>query len=73
MLTLPQTLTNRDDGSYATGDLFARHPSIPRAWKYAGRADDIIVMVRASELRLDSIAALTLRSRTTARRRILHR
>ena len=36
--------TNRPDGSYATGDLFERHTSIPRAWRYIGRTDDILVL-----------------------------
>lgn len=39
-----QVLSNHVDGSYATGDLFTRHPSIPHAWRYAGRADDILVL-----------------------------
>lgn len=36
--------TNRDDGSYATKDLFEPHPSIPDAWKYYARLDDTIVL-----------------------------
>lgn len=31
--------TNRPDGSYATADLFERHPTIPNAWRYHSRAD----------------------------------
>lgn len=31
--------TNREDGSYATADLFERHPLIPDAWRYHSRAD----------------------------------
>ena len=30
---------NRDDGSFATADLFEAHPTIPNAWKYHSRAD----------------------------------
>ena len=28
---------------YATGDLFAPHPTRPHTWKYAGRTDDLIL------------------------------
>lgn len=35
--------SNRPDGSYATKDLFRRHPTIADAWVYVGRADDTIV------------------------------
>lgn len=44
-LTGSQTKTNRDDGSYATGDLYEKHPSKPDVWRYVGRGDDVIVMV----------------------------
>ena len=36
--------TNRDDGSYATRDLFEPHPSIADAWKYYARLDDTIAL-----------------------------
>ncbi|GAB7364613.1 hypothetical protein MBLNU230_g5417t1 [Neophaeotheca triangularis] len=36
--------TNRDDGSYATKDLFEPHPTIPDAWRYYARLDDTIVL-----------------------------
>lgn len=36
--------TNREDGSYATKDLFEPHPTIPDAWKYYARLDDTIVL-----------------------------
>jgi hypothetical protein len=42
----PQTKSNRDNGSYATGDLYQPHPSKRDVWRYAGRGDDVIVMVR---------------------------
>ena len=35
---------NRDDGSYATADLFAPHPDIPNAWKYHSRADSQLTL-----------------------------
>ncbi|OQV10495.1 hypothetical protein CLAIMM_14484 [Cladophialophora immunda] len=41
--------TNRDDGSYATKDLFEPHPSILGAWKYCGRLDDTIVLVNGEK------------------------
>ncbi|KAI1812317.1 hypothetical protein GGS20DRAFT_27949 [Poronia punctata] len=42
-------LSNRDDGSYATNDLFERHPTDPGKWKFAGRADDVIVLVNGEK------------------------
>ena len=36
---------NREDGSFATADLFARHPSIENAWKYHSRADSQLTLV----------------------------
>lgn len=41
--------TNRDDGSYASKDLFEPHPSIQGAWKYCGRLDDTIVLVNGEK------------------------
>ena len=35
-----QTFPNLTE--YATGDLFAPHPSRPHTWKFAGRTDDLI-------------------------------
>lgn len=36
---------NRDDGSYATADLFEPHPEISGAWKYHSRADSQLTLV----------------------------
>jgi len=36
--------TNREDGSYATKDLFEPHPTIADAWKYYARLDDTIAL-----------------------------
>ncbi|KAH0364870.1 acetyl-CoA synthetase-like protein, partial [Aureobasidium melanogenum] len=36
--------TNRDDGSYATKDLFEPHPTTPNAWRYYARLDDTLVL-----------------------------
>lgn len=41
--------TNREDGSYATKDLFEPHPSIKGAWKYCGRMDDTIVLLNGEK------------------------
>lgn len=40
-----QVVSNRDDGSFATGDLYEKHTTICNAWRYAGRVDDMIVLV----------------------------
>jgi hypothetical protein len=42
---LPQVKSNRDNGDYATGDLYERHPIKDNVWKYAGRGDDVVVLV----------------------------
>ncbi|TFK46758.1 L-aminoadipate-semialdehyde dehydrogenase [Heliocybe sulcata] len=39
----PKIETNRPDGSYATKDLFTRHPQHPDWYKYVGRLDDTLV------------------------------
>lgn len=36
---------NRDDGSFATSDLFAPHPTISNAWKYHSRADSQLTLI----------------------------
>ncbi|XEV01557.1 hypothetical protein FSHL1_006844 [Fusarium sambucinum] len=36
--------SNQEDGSWRTKDLFIKHPSIPGAFKYVGRLDDILVL-----------------------------
>ncbi|PBP15752.1 putative NRPS-like enzyme [Diplocarpon rosae] len=36
---------NREDGSYATSDLFQRHPSIENAWRYDSRCDSQITLL----------------------------
>lgn len=41
-----QIISNRPDGSYATGDLFKRHHNERSWWKFARRADDFISLVR---------------------------
>ncbi|KIV84601.1 hypothetical protein PV11_00373 [Exophiala sideris] len=41
--------TNRDDGSYATKDLFEPHPTLEGAWKHSGRMDDTIVLMNGEK------------------------
>lgn len=41
--------TNRDDGSYATSDLFEPHPSKPNVWRYHSRADAQIALVNGKK------------------------
>ncbi|KAI4796975.1 acetyl-CoA synthetase-like protein, partial [Aureobasidium sp. EXF-8845] len=36
---------NRDDGSFATADLFASHDSISNAWRYHSRADSQLTLI----------------------------
>ena len=36
---------NREDGSFATSDLFAPHPSSPNAWRYHSRADSQLTLI----------------------------
>ncbi|KAK4546065.1 hypothetical protein LTR36_002202 [Oleoguttula mirabilis] len=36
---------NREDGSFATADLFAPHSSIPNAWRYHSRADSQLTLI----------------------------
>ncbi|CAD0096493.1 unnamed protein product, partial [Aureobasidium mustum] len=36
---------NRDDGSFATADLFAPHDSISNAWRYHSRADSQLTLI----------------------------
>ena len=43
------TMSNRPDGSYATSDLFLKHPEIPNAYKFCGRLDDTLVLVNGEK------------------------
>ncbi|KAI0890127.1 male sterility protein-domain-containing protein [Annulohypoxylon maeteangense] len=43
------TITNRNDGSYATSDLFEPHPSLPNAWRYHSRADAQITLANGKK------------------------
>lgn len=36
---------NREDGSFATADLFEAHPTIPHAWRYHSRADSQLTLM----------------------------
>lgn len=41
--------SSSSDGSYATKDLFYRHPEDPNKWKFATRQDDIIVLINGEK------------------------
>ncbi|KKY31864.1 putative l-aminoadipate-semialdehyde dehydrogenase [Diaporthe ampelina] len=41
--------TNRPDGSFATSDLFERHPTITNAWRYHSRADAQITLLNGKK------------------------
>ncbi|KAK2788903.1 putative NRPS-like protein biosynthetic cluster [Onygenales sp. PD_10] len=45
----PKVAENRPDGSYATKDLFKKHPSRPGLWKLVGRLDDTLVMLNGEK------------------------
>lgn len=40
---------NRPDGSFATSDLFERHPTIANAWRYHSRADAQITLLNGKK------------------------
>jgi thioester reductase-like protein len=40
---------NREDGSYATSDLFQPHPHIPNAWRYHSRSDAQIALANGKK------------------------
>ncbi|PYI05408.1 putative NRPS-like enzyme [Aspergillus sclerotiicarbonarius CBS 121057] len=44
-----KVMTNRPDGSYATKDLFVKHPTM-EAYKYYARLDDTIVLVNGEKV-----------------------
>lgn len=41
--------TNRADGSFATSDLFERHPTITNAWRYHSRADAQVTLLNGKK------------------------
>src|SRR5450432_2953442 len=45
-----KVVSNQDDGSYATRDLFVRHPSKTDRFKFVGRLDDWIILVNGEKL-----------------------
>ncbi|KAG6378292.1 male sterility protein-domain-containing protein [Boletus reticuloceps] len=56
-----KVMSNQPDGSYATKDLFIKHPTIPDAYKSIGRVDDTLIMVNGEKTNPVPIE-LTLRS-----------
>jgi thioester reductase-like protein len=54
-----KVMTNRDDGSYATRDLFVKHPTRQQAYKYFSRLDDTLTLVngeKANPLLIEGLA-----------------
>ncbi|PGG97444.1 hypothetical protein AJ79_09205 [Helicocarpus griseus UAMH5409] len=45
----PKVAENRADGSYATKDLFMKHPTKLNCWKLVGRLDDTIVLLNGEK------------------------
>ncbi|KAK5004059.1 hypothetical protein LTR28_009394, partial [Elasticomyces elasticus] len=51
--------SNRPDNSYATKDLFEKHPKTPNAWRYYARRDDTLVLEngeKANPLYVEGVA-----------------
>lgn len=51
--------SNRPDNSYATKDLFEKHPTTPDAWRYYARKDDTLVLEngeKANPLLVEGVA-----------------
>lgn len=51
--------SNRPDNSYATKDLFEKHPTTPNAWRYYARLDDTLVLEngeKANPLAIEGVA-----------------
>ncbi|GES62865.1 NRPS-like enzyme [Aspergillus terreus] len=51
--------SNRPDNSYATKDLFEKHPTTPNAWRYYARLDDTLVLEngeKANPLVIEGVA-----------------
>ncbi|CAG8289918.1 unnamed protein product [Penicillium salamii] len=51
--------SNRPDNSYATKDLFEKHPTTPNAWRYYARQDDTLVLEngeKANPLVIEGVA-----------------
>ena len=46
----PKVKSNRPDGSYATSDLFQKHPTKENHWKYVCRYDDNLTLVTGEKI-----------------------
>ncbi|KAJ9108879.1 hypothetical protein QFC21_000199 [Naganishia friedmannii] len=53
-----QVKSNRENGDYATGDLYERHSEKPNVWRYAGRGDDVVVLSNGEKLSPSPIEAV---------------
>jgi thioester reductase-like protein len=52
--------TNREDGSYATADLFEKHSTKPNAWRYHSRADAQITLASGKKFDPEPIESAVL-------------
>ncbi|SPO25378.1 related to LYS2 - L-aminoadipate-semialdehyde dehydrogenase, large subunit [Ustilago trichophora] len=43
-------VANRQDGGYATSDLYSKHGSLPNTWRYDSRSDDTLVLVSGKKV-----------------------
>ncbi len=59
-----KVVSNRPDGSYATGDLYTEHPERPGLWKVVARADDTIVLTNGKKLLASHVEALLQRQKS---------
>ncbi|KEI42452.1 uncharacterized protein L969DRAFT_69522 [Mixia osmundae IAM 14324] len=58
----PLVVRNRNDGRYATGDLYEKHATLDHAWRYAGRVDDLLVLENGKKVAAGSIESTLTRS-----------
>ena len=61
-------VSNRPDGSFATKDLFIKHPTRPGLLKMVGRVDDTLVLVSLPSSQCDRGFANAKKYRSTARK-----
>ncbi|EKM50503.1 uncharacterized protein PHACADRAFT_213424 [Phanerochaete carnosa HHB-10118-sp] len=50
-----RVVSNRPDSSFATGDLYAKHLTMPDTWRYHGRTDDIVVLITGKKASANSL------------------
>ncbi|KAH3955817.1 hypothetical protein HBI24_246100 [Parastagonospora nodorum] len=55
--------SDREDGSYATKDVFRPHPTEPGIWRFVGRQDDVIVLMNGEKADPTPLEEAVLRNR----------